>query len=249
MLRSVIIDDEIASIESLEFFLQSFDSDVKVVGKALNITEAETLIVKTKPDLIFLDIEMPNGSGFDLLDKLESFDFHIIFVTAFNQYAIKAFKYAAVDYILKPVDISNLEDAINRVKKLNGSNNTKKFSTLKQNLSDEEPKRLALSTQESIEVVLTKNIVQFEADGNYTTVRIIDRAPIIVSKSLGEFEDILKGDTFYRCHKSHLINLQHILKVIKNKNQIQMADETKAIISRRRKQEFLEVMQNFINRE
>ncbi|PLX21112.1 MAG: DNA-binding response regulator [Salinivirgaceae bacterium] len=247
MLKSIIIDDEIASIESLEFYLHSIDSNVNIVGKALNIQEAETLINQKKPDLVFLDIEMPNGNGFDLLDKFDTIDFHIIFITAFNQYAIKAFKYAAIDYILKPVDVVNLQNAINRVKKLTESNFSNKYPALKHNLSEEKPKRLALATQESIEIVLTQNIVQFEADGNYTTVRILDRAPIIVSKSLGEYEEILKEDTFYRCHKSHLINLQQIQKVIKNQNQIIMVDETKAIISRRRKQDFFEVMQEFIN--
>lgn len=246
MLKSIIIDDEIASIETLEIFLNSIDSDINIVGKADNIDEAEEVIRLKKPDLVFLDIEMPQGSGFDLLDRLGPIDFQIIFITAFNQYAIKAFKYSAVDYILKPIDINSLKDAINRVKEINKQNYGSRVPLLKQNLDTEIPERLALPTLETIEIALTPDIIQFEADGNYTTVHIKKRSPIIVSKSLGEYEEILKGDTFYRCHKSHLINLNNIKKVVKNQNQIIMTDDSIANISRRRKQEFFDVMQQFL---
>lgn len=246
MLTTVIVDDEIASIESLEIFLHSLDINVDIVGKANNIKDAEEIILKKNPDLVFLDIEMPNGNGFDLLDKLENINFQIIFITAYNQYAIKAFKYSAVDYILKPIDISNLHYAIIRVKHLQEKYLGVKFSVLKDNLSTDIPEKLALPTSESIEVVKTKNIIQFEADGNYTTVRIKSKEPVIVSKPVGEFEDILEGSCFFRSHKSHLINLKHINKVLRHKNLIIMDDETLAIISRRRKQEFLDVFQEHL---
>jgi two-component system LytT family response regulator len=246
MLKTVIIDDEIASIESLEIFLHSLDINIDIVGKASNITDAEKIILKKNPDLVFLDIEMPNGNGFDLLDKLENINFHIVFITAFNQYAIKAFKYSAVDYLLKPIDISNLHDAIIRVKHIQEKYLGAKFSVLKDNLSTNIPEKLALPTSESIEVVETRNIIQFEADGNYTTVRIKSKEPVIVSKSLGEFEDILEGNSFFRSHKSHLVNLKHINRILKHKNLIIMDDETHAIISRRRKQEFLDVFQEHL---
>jgi two-component system LytT family response regulator len=246
MLKSIIVDDEIASIETLEILLRSIDTKVHIVGKADNINDAKTIIQEKKPDLVFLDIEMPQGSGFDLLDRIENIDFHVIFITAFNEYAIKAFKYSAIDYILKPIDIKSLNDAIQRVKQINENNINGKMPLLKQNLEIDTPEKLALTTYESIEIVSTEDVIQFEADGNYTTVHLKNRSPIIVSKSLGEYEEILKDDSFYRCHKSHLINLRNIRKVIKSQNQIIMSDDTNAFISRRRKQDFLDVIHKYL---
>ncbi len=248
MLKAVIVDDEIASIDSLEILLKNIDANVEVCGKASNIEEAKTVINKKKPDLVFLDIEMPNGSGFDLLDSFEDIAFEVIFVTAYNHYAIKAFKYAAVDYILKPVDINTLQSAIERVSKNRQETTKTKISALYENLRNDPPKKITLASSESIEIVSTDDIIQFEAEGSYTKVFIKNTKPVIVSKSIKEFEDTLASDLFFRCHKSHLINMNHIKKVVKNQNFVEMIDTSKAYISRRKKVIFFDAINEFIGK-
>ncbi len=246
MLKAVIVDDEIASIDSLEILLRNIDEKIEVCGKASNIEEAKNVIDKNNPDIVFLDIEMPNGSGFDLLDNLDNITFDIIFITAYNHYAIKAFKYAAVDYILKPVDISTLQGAIKRASKNKKDATKTKISALYENLQNNPPKKITLASSESIEIVSTDDIIQFEAEGSYTKVFIKNTKPVIVSKSIKEFEDTLPSNLFFRCHKSHLINMNHIKKVVKNQNYVEMVDNGRAYISRRRKIVFFDAINNFI---
>lgn len=244
MINAVIIDDEIASIDSLEILLKNCDEDIRIRNKASNIDDAREIIEQHNPDLVFLDIEMPNGSGFDLLDSLENINFDIIFITAYNQYAIKAFKYAAVDYILKPVDFGTLQEAVSRIEKNKGT--AQKINALKANIQSENPQRLALPTQDTIEIVNTEDIIHFQADGPYTKIHIAGSNPIIISKMIKEYEDILSSDQFFRCHKSHLINFKHVKKVLKNQNAVEMIDNSIAYISRRKKNEFFEAMQQFL---
>ena len=246
MLKAVIVDDEIAAIDSLEILLDNCQKDITVAGKASNIDDAQKTIAKTKPDVVFLDIEMPNGSGFDLLDRFDSIDFSIIFITAFNQYAIKAFKYAAVDYILKPVDINTLCSAIGRINNTKTQDNSEKLSILQESIDNDKPQRIALSTQDSIEIVYTDDIIQLEAEGNYTKVYTLHNKPIIISRTIKDYEEFLPTKVFFRSHKSHLINFKHIKKVYKNQNYIEMVDNNLAYISRRKKNEFFEAMNAFI---
>ncbi len=246
MLKAVIVDDEIAAIDSLEILLDNCQKDITVAGKASNIDDAQKTIAKTNPDVVFLDIEMPNGSGFDLLDRFDSIDFSIIFITAFNQYAIKAFKYAAVDYILKPVDINTLCSAIGRINNTKTQDNSEKLSILQESIDNDKPQRIALSTQDSIEIVYTDDIIQLEAEGNYTKVYTLHNKPIIISRTIKDYEEFLPTKVFFRSHKSHLINFKHIKKVYKNQNYIEMVDNNLAYISRRKKNEFFEAMNAFI---
>lgn len=247
MLRSVLIDDEIASIDSLEILLKDSPIQIEVVGKASDIVRAKLVIERTKPDLVFLDIEMPGGTGFDLLDSLSEIGFRVIFVTAYNQYAIKAFKYAAVDYILKPIDISALYAAISRVN-ATADGLPSQIGLMKEVLQVGIPKRIALSSIDAIEVVETSNIVQFEAEGNYTKVYLVNGKSLLVSKSIKDFEDIVEPSMFFRCHKSHLVNFAHIEKVVKRQNAIIMVDDSLAYISRRKKNEFYELMDSFLQK-
>ena len=246
MLKAVIVDDEIAAIDSLEILLNNCKQDIIVAGKASNIDDAHRTISNINPDIVSLDIEMPNGSGFDLLDRIDNINFDIIFITAFNQYAIKAFKYAAVDYILKPVDINTLSNAIERIDSSKAQSNSDKLGILQESIENEKPQRIALSTQDSIEIVYTDDIIQFEAEGNYTKVYTLNNKPIVVSRSIKEYEELLTTPSFFRCHKSHLINFKHIKKVYKNQNYIEMVDNNLAYISRRKKNEFFEAINVFL---
>lgn len=246
MIQAVIVDDEIASIDSLEILLNHCEQEVNIAGKASNIDDARVIIQQTTPDVVFLDVEMPNGSGFELLDSFDHFDFEVVFITAYNQYAIKAFKYAAIDYILKPVDISTLCHAIQRVIQNKKENTQKKLSLLQESIHNEHPQRIALANQDFLEIVNTEDIIQFEAEGSYTKVYIQNSSPVIVSKSVKDYEDLLASNIFFRCHKSHLINFNHIKKVVKNQNYVEMVDNSRAYISRRKKPEFFEAINNFL---
>ncbi|MDA3868325.1 MAG: LytTR family DNA-binding domain-containing protein [Salinivirgaceae bacterium] len=247
MLKAVIVDDEIASIDSLEILLSASDVEIEVVGRASNIQEARKSIEKSNPHLVFLDIEMPNGSGFDLLDTFTDVNFKVIFITAYNQYAIKAFKYAAVDYILKPIDINTLQGALRRVNRSLDGHSSAQLDVLSEAIRNSSSRRIALSTSEAIEVVDTNSIIQFVAEGNYTVVHIEDQKPVIVSKSIKEFDEIMTSTFFFRCHKSHLINFQQIQRVVRNQNQIIMRDDSVAYISRRKRSEFFEAIDVFLN--
>lgn len=247
MLKAVIVDDEVAAIDSLEILLNNCNEQITIAGKASNINDAHRIISNTNPDVVFLDIEMPNGSGFDLLDRFEDIDFDIIFITAFNQYAIKAFKYAAVDYILKPVDFNTLCNAIDRINNNKVEVTNDKLSVLQESIENDKPQRIALSTQDSIEIVYTDDIIQFEAEGNYTKVYTLNNNPIVISKSIKDYEELLSSHSFFRCHKSHLINFKHIKKVYRNQNYVEMIDNNLAYISRRKKNEFVEAMNAFIS--
>ncbi|MFO7862953.1 MAG: LytTR family DNA-binding domain-containing protein [Salinivirgaceae bacterium] len=246
MLKAVIVDDEIASIDSLEILLSASDVEVEVVGRASNIQEARKSIEKNSPQLVFLDIEMPNGSGFDLLDSFTDVNFKVIFITAYNQYAIKAFKYAAVDYILKPIDINTLQAAIRRVDRSLDGHSSEQLDVLNEAINNSAPKRIALSTTEEIEVVDTDSIIQFVAERNYTIVYIEGRKPVIVSRFIKEFDDILTSTFFFRCHKSHLINFKQIERIIRNQNRVIMRDGSIALISRRKRTEFFEAIEIFL---
>lgn len=246
MLKSVIIDDEIASIDSLELLLNNSQTEIDVVGRASDIPNAINVIRETKPDLVFLDIEMGGGTGFDVLDGITEIDFNVIFVTAYNQYAIKAFKYAAVDYILKPIDVSALYAAIKRVELAATVNLSQRMAIAKEALLEDLSPRIALASLDTIEIVEIEKIIQFQAEGNYTKVYLLNGKSVLVSRSIKEYEELVALPLFFRCHKSHLINFNHIKRVDKHKNLVVMSDDSIAYISRRKKPEFYAMMESFL---
>jgi len=246
MLKAVIIDDEIASIDSLELLLNNSQTDIDIVGRASDISNAIRVINETKPDLVFLDIELGNGTGFDVLDSVTEIDFSVIFVTAYNQYAIKAFKYAAVDYILKPIDVGALYAAINRVELAELMSFSQRMAIAKEVMLDDLPPRIALASLDSIEIVEIDKIIQFQAEGNYTKVFLLNGKSVLVSRSIKEYEELVSLSLFFRCHKSHLINFNHIKRVDKHKNFVVMVDDSVAFISRRKKAEFYAMMESFL---
>lgn len=251
MYKAVIVDDERDAIEGIKLILKENCTNIQIAGTAQSVDDAIKIISSEKPDIVFLDIEMPTGSGFDVLEGLPERNFNVIFVTAYNQYAIKAFKYSAIDYLLKPVDIDELINAINKIE------NTKdlkhqvetKIDTLLENIKYNKPEKIALSTSESIEFVKICDIVQIQAEGSYSTLRFLDQTELVVSKNLGEFESLLEDHPFYRPHQSHLINLKHVKKITRLGNEIIMDDGSVAYLSRRKKNQFLELMATLVQQK
>lgn len=223
MLKVLIIDDEKFARVALRAILEThFKEKFQILGEASDVPEAVRLIHATKPDLIFIDIQMPEYSGFDLLsffDPSQIF-FHIVFVTAFNEFALKAFEISAVDYLLKPVH----KDQIQRVlDKLNKSvPNEILYKNLNDNLQNPKTPKLLLQSVENIFIVKLEEIQYLEADGSYTRFILADTSEIIISKGLIEFEFIEKYDFFFRAHRSYIVNLNAIKRILKKDNLIEM---------------------------
>lgn len=249
MYKAVIVDDELDAIESIKLILAENIDFIEVVGTAQNVDDARRIIQTTDPNIVFLDIEMPGGSGFEVLEGLPDRNFQVIFVTAYNQYAIKAFKYSAVDYILKPIDIDELVNAVCKIKSTKNHNVEDKINLLLENVKSSKPDKIALSTSESIEFVRIADIVQIHAEGSYSTLKLSDQSELLVSKNLGEFESLLEDHPFYRTHQSHLINLLHVRKITRLGNEIVMEDGSVAFLSRRKKNQFLELMTTMVQQK
>lgn len=244
MLDVIIIDDEKHVVESIELLLNEHCKDVNVIGKSTSYNEGIDLIRRSKPDLLLLDIEMPFGTGFDLLEKFIDIKFEVIFITAYSQYALKAIKYSALDYILKPVDINELKTAIKKVverkKQLHPKNH---FEILLENLKSQIPSKLAIPTTDGLEYVNISDIVKISADGRYSNIYINNKKPYFVTRNLGEFEELLPERQFFRIHNSYLINLDFVKKFSrKDGGIVEMLDSSQLPISRTKKNDFLDRM-------
>lgn len=246
MVRAVIIDDEKASRDTLKGLLDRYVPDVMVVGEADTVETGIKTIKTYTPDLVFLDIQMPDGSGFRLLEQIGEVDFNVIFITAFDQYAIKAFKYSAVDYLLKPIVPEELKKAVEKhVEHGQVGNTNTNVHVLLQNLADKskEPKKIVLHTFEGMHVINTKDIIRCQSDDCYTNFFLADGKKIIVSKTLKEIEEQLKGKDFIRPHKSHLININKIKTFVRNDGgYIIMNDGSEIPVSRRKKESVLQML-------
>jgi two-component system LytT family response regulator len=215
MITAVIVDDEKPAREALTNMLKIFCPDVKIIGEADGVESGVETINKLEPDTVFLDIQMPDGTGFDLLKEFASINFKFIFITAYQEYAIQAFKFSAIDYILKPIDPSDLIAAVEKLQEsvLNEDTN-KKFQTFIENIQwhEKNPKKIVLKTFETVIVAEKESIVRCESENNYTMFYFTDKPKILVSKTLKEFEDLLSASGFFRVHQSHLINLTYVSK-------------------------------------
>ncbi len=244
MISAVIIDDEQNNIEGLQNLLQKYCHGIAVTGKAQDANAGYTLIRELNPQLVFLDIELPFGNGFDLLEKLMPVQFEVIFVSAFDQYAIKAFKYAAADYLLKPVGIEELQKAVDRVKKrFNEKVFNDRIESVLSYYRNEiaNVKKIGLPSVDGIVFEEMENIIRLEAEGNYTSVYINGKKKELITKSLKEFEDILPCTTFCRVHHSHIININYVRKYFKGRGgYVELKDGTMVEVSSRKKDEFLD---------
>jgi two-component system, LytTR family, response regulator len=243
MIRAIIVDDEPGSVFTLQKLLESYCPGIMVTATANDIEKAAELIRSQPPDLLFLDIEMPRGNGFDLLELLRPVHFEVVFVTAFNEYSIKAFKYSALDYLLKPLSISDLQEATEKAaKKIKEKNVHLRIENLLNNLSGKNSllQKITLPTQEGLLFVPVNNIIRCEASRNYTCIYINSGEKIIVSKTLKEYEELLPGEIFCRVHHAHLINLNYVKKYHKGRGgYIEMDDGASIEVSVRKKEEFM----------
>lgn len=248
-LKTVVIDDESNAVDFITSIIAEYCPDLEVVGKAYNVAQGVAKIQETKPDLIFLDVEMPAGSGFDLLGEFPDKKFDVIFITAFNHYAIKAIKFSAVDYILKPINITEFLEAVSKViqKRSDSKYETgESIKVLLENLKSGTPSRLAIPTSDGMEYLNPKEIIRIEADRSYSWLYLAGNRKILVSKHLKEFQDLLSDRYFFRSHNSHLINLKFVRKFIRKEGgYIEMQDGEQIPISRNRKDLFLIHMSRF----
>lgn len=238
MKKAVIIEDELASRKILKNFLSKYPTGISLVGEATNVEEGVIAINEHQPDLIFSDINLPDGTGFDVLDQCQPLNATVIFITAYDQYAIKAFKYSAIEYLLKPFDPMELMAAINRFLSQELQVQQLAQKTLLEN--KDELKKVALSTAEGMRVVEINEIIYCEADNNYTTVVLENNDKIMLSKTLKHFENLLPEDIFYRCHQSFIINISKIDSYTKRDGGVISMKVDKKIPVARRKKEGLE---------
>ena len=217
MIKAILIDDIEQARITLKRDLQEYAPEIEVIGEASGVVEGAKLLQKTKPDIVFLDIQMQDGNGFDLLDLLPQIHFKIIFITASDAHAIKAFRYAAIDYLLKPVDPDELIQALQRFKEQQVDEQAK-YKLLKESLkSNHKPtERLALHSQDKIHIVAISEIVRCESSVNYTIFYFADNKEMVVTKTLKEFEDLLADQKFFRVHHSHLVNARYIREFVKS---------------------------------
>lgn len=216
MIKAIIIDDIEQARITFKKDLQVYAPDVEVIGEANGVVEGAKLLKNIKPDILFLDIQMQDGSGFDLIDVLSEISFKIIFITASDAHAIKAFRYAAIDYLLKPVDPDELISAMNKFRE-NRINENEKYQLLNDSLKNHHKpnERLALHSQDKIHIVNICDILRCESSVNYTEFHFVNDKKLLVSKTLKEFEDLLTDSGFFRVHQSHLVNTKFIKEYVK----------------------------------
>ncbi|MFH2096906.1 MAG: LytTR family DNA-binding domain-containing protein [Bacteroidota bacterium] len=245
-MKAIIIDDEDKAVKSIGFILTNHCENITVVGTANSVDEGVKLIYTHHPDIVFLDIEMPEANGFDLLKRIPDRDFEVIFITAYNQYAMKAIKVSAFDYILKPIDIDDISNAIKKVaqKKTKDADKKKNMEMLFENIRSGKPRKIAVPASDGTRYLDVDEIFRIEADRSYSTFYFVNGNRLVVSKSLKEFAAVLEGDQFYRPHRAHLINLDYLKKHVKQGGGfIIMTDGTKIPLARQKKHDFVSVME------
>ena len=245
-LRAILIDDEGSSLQNLQQKLTEFCPDVEILAATRKPEEAILLIRQHRPDVVFLDIEMPRMNGFRMLDELGECDFDIIFTTAYNHYAVDAIRISAFDYLMKPVAIKDLQAAVERLTRHRQVQTRDKLDVLRQSLSPNKSQddKIAVPTNEGLEFIPIKNILHIESSSNYSRLFFLDdNRSILVTRLLKEFEDLLLPYQFFRVHNSHLINLKYIKRYIRGEGgQVIMQNGDTIDVSRRKKEEFLKLM-------
>lgn len=247
-MRVIIVDDEITSSQVLDKLIQHYLPHLQVIAICNKPNDAIEKITSLKPDLVFMDIELPGMTGFDILEKIPSINFNIIFTTAHSQYGIKAIQFSAIDYLLKPINIEELITSVERTQKLITDNQSlERIRILLENiklLNNNDPfNRIALPTNDGLKFVFTHEIVRCMSSNNYTHIFLNNGDKILISKTLKDVENIFSAHTFCRVHNSHLVNTTYIKKFMKNDmNRIVMSDGTEVEVSRRKKDELLKIL-------
>ncbi len=249
MIRSILIDDEKNSLEMMEWLLRTYCPQVEIMALCHSAEQGIEAINQFKPDVVFLDIEMPKMNGFDMLEQFETLFFDVVFCTAYDQFAIKAFKYSALNYLLKPVDPEDLMATVERIEKRKALPTKEQFDLLLQTMhqpSKTTPQRIALTTNDGMIFVPTLDIIYCEAESNYTKVVLSGGKKIMVSKVLKDIDEALSGPDFCRVHSSFLINVNRIKKYVRGEGgYLIMDDDANVSISRSRRQEFMDLFSKF----
>ena len=243
-LKAILVEDEAASRETLANYLLKYCSDVELVAEAESVKEGLAAIKKHHPDIVFLDVEMPYGNGFDLLDEVDEIDFATVFVTAFSNYAIKALNLSASYYILKPVDIDELIAAVEKIKEEKKKDNHTFYSKiLAENLQtiNKQEHKIVLPQLNGFEVIRVKDVIRIKANDNFSDFHLQDGSVKVICRTLKHYEELLSDFDFLRVHKSHLINLQYVQRYIKGKGgQIIMTDNSEVEVSQNKKKDLLD---------
>lgn len=245
MIRALIIDDETRARHLLRSMIQQqLGERVEVVGEADDVQSGLMTINKYQPDLVFLDIHMHEGTGFDLLEQVKYINFEIIFITAYDEYAIKAFQFSAFGYLLKPLKTKELVDVVDRlenhIQKLKDGSDRRVKVLVENYGNDQTIKKLIINHMNGFDVSLVEDIIRLEGDGNYTNFILTNSRKVMTSRTLGEYEELLFSHGFYRIHQSTIVNLRHVVRYIKGSGgEVEMSDGNSLKVSRYRKSGFL----------
>ena len=249
MIRCILVDDETNALEMMEWLLKTYCPNVEIMAMCNSAEQGIDAIHKFKPDVVFLDIEMPRMNGFDMLEQFDKLFFDVVFCTAYDQFAIKAFKYSALNYLLKPVDPDDLKATVERIEERKAIPTKEQFDLLLQNIHQpvkSTPQRIALTTNDGMIFVPTTDIIYCEAESNYTKVVLSGGKKIVVSKVLKDIDEALSGPDFCRVHSSFLINVNRIKKYVRGDGgYLIMDDDANISISRNRRQEFMDLYSKF----
>lgn len=246
MKKALIIDDEQRTRELIAKMIESFDLGIETFPVGENVKSGLAAIDEIHPDLVFLDIQMPDGTGFDLLKQVKDKQFEVIFITAHEEFAIKAIKFSALDYILKPVDPEELRGAVERALiSMRNPKHEPQFEALQNNIQPNQKRRLVLKTQESVHVVDLDQIIRCEADRNYTSFFLTEGRKILVSRTLKDYETLLTGHNFLRVQQSHLVNLNFVDRYDKgNGGAVVMKDGSEVPLSPAKRDVFFQILEN-----
>jgi len=247
MMKAIIVDDEPYCCEVLSTLLQTYCPQVKVTAYYTSSKEALVAIQKQPPDIVFLDVEMPNMNGFQLLEHLPAINFNLIFTTSYDQYALKAFRWSAIDYLLKPIDHEELEKAVNKVVKQSQWPANQQLELLLEKWKQPSTaiSKVALPTMEGLQMIAVETIISCESDSNYTIFRLKNKQKIIVSRTLKDIEEMLYEYSFTRVHHSYLVNINEINKYVKGEGgYLEMSDGSTIDVSRSKKEALLNKLLN-----
>jgi len=244
-LRAILIDDELSSLQNLKQKLEEFCRQVVVIASVQEPEEAIFLIKQHRPDVLFLDIEMPKMNGFMMLEELGEYNAEIIFTTAYNHYTIDAMRISAFDYLVKPVAINELQNAVNRLLEKKTVHTRERLNILQQSLRDDnsQDNKIAVPLAEGFEFVTIKNIIRIESNSSYSRIYLFDGKSMLVTKLLKDFEELLAPYRFFRVHNSHLINLNYIKKYLRGVGgQVMMENGDLIDVAKRKKDEFISLL-------
>lgn len=245
-IRTVLVDDDRSNMLTLETLLKNYFPAIQIVGKGEDVARAVDAINATDPDLVFLDISLPDGEGFDVIERTPGKNYEVIFCTAYDQYAVKAFEFSALHYLVKPVTLEVLKDAIGRFKEVRGDEHLDdKITVLKESLKSKNEK-IIIPSSDGLNVVRLSDIMRLEADDVYTYFFLTDGQRLMASRPLNNYERILDDLPFSRIHAKHLVNLMYIKRYVKGKGgSVIMEDNTEVEVSVRKKPDFLAKLKNY----